>query len=133
MTKSLGKRAFSDGFLGMPSNSNQDFPFKNTISTITIKTGICQVVRFCRTTMFPAYDMIHLTSKKRIVFMDQAILAKVFGTMCNDLSKMFANIATHGSRIATRGPSPAASNAQSDCNGLILTSHPVKGRSSFRL
>jgi hypothetical protein len=73
----------------------KDRPNVATFPAVTENTGISQVIRFHRTTVLYADNMVNFTSEVRIVFVNQTIFAEIVSAGGNETPEAFANISTH--------------------------------------
>jgi hypothetical protein len=62
---------------------------------IAEEAGICQVVRFCWTTMLHADDMIDFATEVGVIFMNQAIFAQALCASHYLASQVLTNVVTH--------------------------------------
>jgi hypothetical protein len=72
-----------------------DRPNITALLAITKGTGIRQVSCCSRTAMLHTDDVIYLTSKVGIVFVNEAILTQILSALGNQFPKVVADIATH--------------------------------------
>jgi hypothetical protein len=61
--------------------------------SIAERAAVCEVSGFCRTTVFQTDNVINSATEECVVFVNQAILAKVVGSSGYKAAKLIANIA----------------------------------------
>src|SRR2546421_12014459 len=72
-----------------------------------------KIIRFRRTTVFAADNMVHLAAPERILLVDQTILADMVRPLSDETAQPLANLPAHGPAVRGRGPWLAASDALS--------------------
>src|SRR5207302_10265037 len=76
-----------------------------------------KIIRFRRTTVFAADNMVHLAAPERILLVDQTILADMVRPLSDETAQPLANLPAHGPAVRGRGPWLAASDALSLYSG----------------